>query len=135
MAGVRVQPWKSETFKISTDPELIAKVADVVGLYLAPPENAIVLHVEQSQIQGLDRSAPMLPVRTGDAEKRTHDYKRHGTTTLGAALEVATGPVTGAVKPKHRWQKFLAFLRQLDRAYPERDLYLVMDNCATHKTP
>lgn len=114
-----VQPWRSETFKFSTDPELVGKVTDVVGLYLAPPENAIVLCVdEKSQIQALDRTAPMLPMRIGDVEKRTHDYKRHGTTTLFAALEIATGHVTGAVKPKHRRQEFLAFLRQLDRAYP-----------------
>ncbi|WP_353648229.1 IS630 family transposase [Nakamurella sp. A5-74] len=131
-----VQPWRSETFKFSTDPELVGKVTDVVGLYLAPPENAVVLCVdEKSQIQALDRTAPMLPVRVGDAEKRTHDYKRHGTTTLFAALEVATGQITGAVKPKHRRQEFLAFLRQLDRAYPEQELHLVMDNYATHKTP
>lgn len=131
-----VQPWRSETFKFSTDPELVGKVTDVVGLYLAPPENAIVLCVdEKSQIQALDRTAPMLPMRIGDAEKRTHDYKRHGTTTLFAALEIATGQVTAAVKPKHRRQEFLSFLRQLDRAYPERDLHLVMDNYATHKTP
>ena len=131
-----VQPWKSETFKFSTDPELVAKVTDVVGLYLSPPENAIVLCVdEKSQIQALDRTAPMLPMRIGDAEKRTHDYKRHGTTTLFAALEIATGHVTGAVKAKHRRQEFLAFLRQLNRAYPEQDLHLVMDNYATHKTP
>lgn len=131
-----VQPWKSETFKFSTDPELVGKVTDVVGLYLAPPENAVVLCVdEKSQIQALDRTAPMLPMRIGDAEKRTHDYKRHGTTTLFAALEIATGHVTGAVKPKHRRQEFLAFLRQLDRAYPDVELHLVMDNYATHKTP
>ncbi|MBS1906303.1 MAG: IS630 family transposase [Actinobacteria bacterium] len=131
-----VQPWKSETFKFSTDPELVGKVTDVVGLYLAPPENAVVLCVdEKSQIQALDRTAPMLPLRIGDAEKRTHDYKRHGTTTLFAALEIATGHVTGAVKPKHRRQEFLAFLRQLDRAYPDVELHLVMDNYATHKTP
>ncbi|MFT3797946.1 MAG: IS630 family transposase [Microbacterium sp.] len=131
-----VQPWKSETFKFSTDPELVGKVTDVVGLYLAPPENAIVLCVdEKSQIQALDRTAPMLPMRIGDAEKRTHDYKRHGTTTLFAALEIATGHVTGAVKPKHRRQEFLAFLRQIDRAYPDVELHLVMDNYATHKTP
>ena len=131
-----VQPWKSETFKFSTDPELVGKVTDVVGLYLAPPENAVVLCVdEKSQIQALDRTAPMLPMRIGDAEKRTHDYKRHGTTTLFAALEIATGHVTGAVKPKHRRQEFLAFLRQIDRAYPEVELHLVMGNYATHKTP
>ena len=131
-----VQPWKAETFKFSTDPELVAKVTDVVGLYLAPPENAVVLCVdEKSQIQALDRTAPMPPMRVGDAEKRTHDYKRHGTTTLFAALEIATGQVTGAVKSKHRRQEFLTFLRQIDRAYPGQQLHLVMDNYATHKTP
>ena len=131
-----VQPWRCETFKFSTDPELVGKVTDVVGLYLAPPENAIVLCVdEKSQIQALDRTAPMLPMRLGDAEKRTHDYKRHGTTTLFAALEIATGHVTAAVKPKHRRQEFLSFLRQLERAYPGQDLHLVLDNYATHKTP
>ncbi|ATD73102.1 IS630 family transposase [Gordonia sp. 1D] len=130
-----VQPWRAETFKFSTDPELVAKVTDVVGLYLAPPDNAIVLCVdEKSQIQALDRTAPMLPMRPGDVERRTHDYKRHGTTTLFAALEIATGHVTAAVKPKHRRQEFLAFLRQLARAYPTQDLHLVMDNYATHKT-
>ena len=131
-----VQPWRAETFKFSTDPELVGKVTDIVGLYLAPPDNAIVLCVdEKSQIQALDRTAPMLPMRPGDVEKRTHDYTRHGTTTLFAALEIATGQVTAAVKPKHRRQEFLAFLRQLDRAYPGQDLHLVMDNYATHKTP
>lgn len=131
-----IQPWRCGTFKFSTDPELIGKVTDVVGLYLAPPDNAIVLCVdEKSQIQALDRTAPLLPMRTGDIEKRTHDYKRHGTTTLFAALEIATGHVTAALKPKHRHQEFLAFLRQLHRAYPEQELHLVMDNYATHKTP
>ena len=102
-----VQPWKSETFTLSTDPELVGEVTDVVGLYLAPPESAIILCVnEKSQIQGLDRTAPMLPMRIGDTENRTHDDKRHGTTTLFAALEIATGHVTGAVKPKHRRQEF-----------------------------
>ena len=102
-----VQPWRQEGFKFSTDPELVGKVTDVVGLYLKPPENAIVLCVdEKSQIQALDRTAPMLPMRPGDVEKRTHDYTRHGTTTLFAALEVATGHVTGACKPKHRRQEF-----------------------------
>lgn len=131
-----VQPWRVGTFKFSTDPELVAKVTDVVGLYLAPPENAIVLCIdEKSQIQALDRTAPMLPMRIGNAEKHTHDYQRHGTTTLFAALEIATGKVTGAVKPKHRRAEFLSFLRQIDRAYPKQDLHLVMDNYATHKTP
>ncbi len=131
-----VQPWRAGTFKYSTDPELVAKVTDVVGLYLAPPENAIVLSVdEKSQIQALDRTAPMLPMQPGQIERRTHDYKRHGTTTLFAALEIATGQVTAAVKPRHRHQEFLAFLRQLDRTYPDQELHLVMDNYATHKTP
>lgn len=131
-----VQPWRAGTFKYSTDPELVAKVTDVVGLYLAPPENAIVLSVdEKSQIQALDRTAPMLPMQPGQIERRTHDYKRHDTTTLFAALEIATGQVTAAVKPRHRHQEFLAFLRQLDRTYPDQELHLVMDNYATHKTP
>ena len=130
-----VQPWRSETFKFSTDPQLVAKVTDVVGLYLDPPQNAIVLCVdEKSQIQALDRTAPMLPMQPGLSERRTHDYKRHGTSTLFAALEIATGRVTGACKPRHRHQEFLAFLRQVARAYPEGELHLVMDNYATHKT-
>jgi len=129
-----VAPWRVETFKFSTDPELVAKVIDVVGLYLAPPENAIVLCIdEKSQIQALDRTAPMLPMQPGLPERRTHDYKRHGTTTLFAALEIATGKVTGAVKARHRHQEFLAFLKQVARAYPEGELHLVMDNYAAHK--
>ena len=116
-----MQPWRSETFKFSTDPELVAKVSDVVGLYLAPPENAIVLCVdEKSQIQALDRTQKMLPMQPGRPERRTHDYVRHGTTTLFAALEIATGTVTGACKPRHRHQEFLAFLKQVARAYPDR---------------
>ena len=95
-----VQPWRAETFKFSTDPELVAKVSDVVGLYLAPPENAVVLCVdEKSQIQALDRTAPMLPMQPGLPERRTHDYVRHGTTTLFAALEIATGKVTATCQP------------------------------------
>ena len=130
-----VAPWRVETFKFSTDPHLIAKVTDVVGLYLAPPDNAIVLCIdEKSQIQALDRTAPMLPMQPGLPKRRTHDYKRHGTTTLFAALEIATGKVTGAVKPRHRHQEFLAFLKQVDRAHPQGELHLVMDNYATHKT-
>ena len=129
-----VQPWRVETFKFSTDPELVAKVTDVVGIYLAPPENAIVLCVdEKSQIQALDRTAPMLPMQPGLPERRTHDYVRHGTTTLFAALNIATGQVTAACKPRHRHQEFLAFLKQVARAYPEDELHLVMDNYATHK--
>ena len=114
-----VQPWRVESFRFSTDPELEAKVIDVVGLYLAPPENAIVLCVdEKSQIQALDRTAPILPMQPGLVERRSHDYVRHGTTTLFAALEIATGKVTAALKPRHRNQEFLAFLKQVDRAYP-----------------
>jgi len=130
-----VQPWRVETFKFSTDPELVAKVTDVVGLYLAPPENAVVLCVdEKSQIQALDRTAPMQP---GLPERRTHDYKRNGTTTLFAALDIATGQVTAACKPRHRHQEFLAFLKQVAKAYPDdgtgQELHLVMDNYAAHK--
>jgi transposase len=131
-----IRPWKAETFKFSTDPELEAKVVDVVGLYLAPPENAIVLCVdEKSQIQALDRTQKTLPMQPGHAEQRTHDYVRHGTATLFAALEVATGQVTGLCKQRHRHQEFLVFLRHLARAYPDIELHLVMDNYATHKTP
>ena len=110
-----------ESFRFSTDPELVAKVIDVVGLYLNPPENAIVLCVdEKSQIQALDRTAPILPLQPGLAERRSHDYVRHGTSTLFAALEIATGKVTAACKPRHRHQEFLAFLKQVARAYPDR---------------
>jgi transposase len=129
-----VQPWRAQTFKFSTDPELVAKVSDVVGLYLAPPENAVVLCVdEKSQIQALDRTAPMLPMQPGLPERRTHDYVRHGTTTLFAALEIATGKITGRCQPRHRHQEFLRFLKQVTRAYPDVELHLVMDNYAAHK--
>jgi transposase len=129
-----VAPWRCETFKFSTDPELVAKVADVVGLYLAPPENAIVLCCdEKSRIQALDRTAPMLPMQPGLPERRTHDYLRHGTTTLFAALEVATGKITATCQLRHRHQEFLRFLKQVARAYPAGELHLVMDNYAAHK--
>ena len=132
----RVQPWRAETFKFSTDPELIAKVTDVVGLYLHPPENAVVLSVdEKSQIQALDRTQKTLPMQPGKAERRTHDYVRHGTTTLFAALEIATGEVTGLCRPRHRNQEFLVFLRHVARGYPDQDLHLIMDNYAAHKHP
>jgi len=131
-----VQPWRAESFRFSTDPELVAKVTDVVGLYLAPPDNAIVLCVdEKSQIQALDRTQQILPMQPHLIERRSHDYVRHGTTTLFAVLEIATGQVTAALKPRHRRQEFLAFLRQVARAYPSGDLHLVMDNYAAHKTP
>jgi transposase len=129
-----VQPWRAETFKFSTDPELVAKVTDVVGLYLDPPENAVVLCVdEKSQIQALDRTQPMLPMQPGRPERHTHDYVRHGTTTLFAALEVATGAVTGLCQDRHRHQEFLRFLKHVARAYPDQELHLVMDNYAAHK--
>jgi len=129
-----VRPWKAETFKFSTDPELVAKVTDVIGLYLHPPENAVVLCVdEKSQVQALARTQKTLPMQPGHAEQRTHDYVRHGTTTLFAALEIATGKVTGLCKNRHRHQEFLAFLKHVARAYPDRELHLVMDNYATHK--
>jgi transposase len=129
-----IRPWRCETFKFSTDPELVAKVTDVVGLYLEPPQNAVVLCVdEKSQIQALDRTQKTLPMKPGLAERRTHDYVRHGTTTLFAALEVATGKVTALTQPRHRHQEFLRFLRHVAKAYPDQELHLVMDNYATHK--
>jgi transposase len=131
-----LQPWRRESFKFSTDPELEAKVRDVVGLYLAPPEKAVVLSIdEKSQIQALDRTAPILPLRPGLPEKATHDYVRHGTTTLFAALEVATGKVTDACYPRHRSDEFLRFLKHIAKAYPRVPLHLVCDNYATHKHP
>ena len=131
-----LQPWRRETFKFSTDPQLEAKVRDVVGLYLNPPEKAVVLSVdEKSQIQALDRTAPILPMRPGLPEKATHDYVRHGTTTLFAALEIATGKVTDACYPRHRHEEFLRFLRHVAKAYPRAELHIVADNYATHKHP
>jgi transposase len=131
-----LQPWRVETFKFSTDPELDAKVRDVVGLYLAPPDKAVVLSIdEKSQVQALDRTAPILPLRPGIAEKQTHDYVRHGTTTLFAALEVATGKVTDACHPRHTHAEFLAFLKQVAKTYPRVQLHLVCDNYGTHKHP
>jgi transposase len=131
-----IQPWRCETFKFSTDPQLEAKVRDVVGLYLNPPDNAIVLSLdEKSQVQALDRTAPMLPMRPGLPERQTYDYHRHGTTTLSAALEVATGRVTDACYPRHHHQEFLRFLKQVAKAYPRQNLHIVCDNYATHKHP
>jgi transposase len=131
-----LQPWRTETFKFSTDPELEAKVRDVVGLYLNPPDKAVVLSIdEKSQVQALDRTAPILPLRPGLAERQTHDYVRHGTTTLFAALEVATGRVTDACYPRHRHEEFLAFLKLVARTYPRIRLHVVVDNYATHKHP
>src|SRR3954452_18455792 len=130
----RVQPWRRETFKFSTDPELAAKVRDVVGLYLNPPTNAVVLCVdEKSQIQALNRTAPILPLRPGLPEKASHDYQRNGTTTLFAALEIATGKVTDQCYERHGKAEFLAFLNKVARAYPRRELHVVLDNYHTHK--
>jgi transposase len=129
-----VQPWRSQSFRFSTDPQLEAKVIDVVGLYLNPPENAVVLSVdEKSQIQALDRTAPVLPMQPHLIERRSHDYIRHGTSTLFAALDVATGKVTGRMAERHRHQEFLTFLRQIARTYPDQQLHLIMDNYAAHK--
>src|ERR687886_1337117 len=131
-----VQPWRAGTFKFSTDPELEGKIRDVVGLYLHPPEQAVVLCVdEKPQIQALQRSAPSPPVRPGHPAAASFDYVRHGTTTLFAALEVATGRVTDACTDRHRRQEFLAFLQQVAAAYPRRDLHVVVDNLSTHKHP
>ncbi len=129
-----IQPWRTGSFRFSTDPELEAKVVDVVGLYLDPPRNAVVLCVdEKSQVQALERSAPVLPMQPHLIERRSHDYIRHGTTTLFAALNVATGKVTARTQARHRHQEFLVFLRQVARAYPHEELHLVMDNYAAHK--
>jgi transposase len=129
-----LRPWQTETFKFSTDPELDAKVRDVVGLYLDPPAHAMVLCIdEQSQIQALERTQPVRPLALGRPERRTRDYRRHGTTTLFAALEVATGRVTGACQPRHRHTEFLDVLTQVARAYPRRKLHVVLDNYSTHK--
>jgi transposase len=131
-----LQPHRSETFKLSTDPLFVEKVRDIVGLYMAPPDRAIVLCVdEKSQIQALDRTQPLLPLRPGQVERRTHDYKRNGTTSLFAALDVATGAVIGKCFPKHRSTEFRKFLREIEANVPDDlDVHLIMDNYATHKT-
>jgi transposase len=135
-ATAGLKPHRTETFKFSTDPQLEAKIRDVVGLYLAPPERAIVLSVdEKTQIQALDRTAPMLPLRFGSVERRTHDYVRNGTTSLFAALEIATGTVTQEARARHTGADFLAFLRRLDRVYADAELHVILDNVSTHKTP
>ena len=132
-----LQPHRLETFKLSTDPLFVAKVRDVVGLYLNPPDHALVLCVdEKSQIQALDRTQPLLPMRPGQAERRSHDYKRHGTTSLFAALDIATGRVIGRCYQRHRAVEFRNFLAQVEQAVPaDLDIHLVLDNYATHKAP
>ena len=132
-----LQPHRSETFKLSSDPLFIEKVRDIVGLYLNPPRRALVLCVdEKSQIQALDRTAPLLPMRPGQIERRTHDYRRHGTTSLFAALDVKTGEIIGSCLRRHRSAEFRRFLNQVDMAVPpDLDVHLILDNYATHKTP
>ena len=134
-----LKPHLAETFKLSTDPFFVEKVRDVVGLYVNPPEQtrAVVLCVdEKSQVQALDRSQPVLPMRPGQAERRTHDYYRHGTTSLFAALEVATGRIIGRCQARHRHQEFVGFLDQVEQSVPaDKEIHLVLDNYATHKTP
>jgi hypothetical protein len=131
-----LQPWRTESFKFSADPQLEARVRDVIGLYLNPPDKAVVLCAdEKPRTQALERKAPVLPLRPGVPEKRSHDYIRHGTTALFAALEAATGKVTGACYPQHRHQEFLAFLRQVARAYPRRKLHIACDSYGTHNHP
>jgi transposase len=134
-----LKPHRTETFKLSTDPFFVEKVRDVVGLYLNPPDRAVVLCVdEKSQVQALDRTQPLLPMTPGQAERGTHDYVRHGTTSLFAALNVATGRVVGHCHRRHRQQEFVKFLERIDAAIPPEEgvtVHLVMDNYGTHKTP
>ena len=131
-----LQPHRSETFKLSRDPLFVDKVRDIVGLYLDPPDRALVLSVdEKSQIQALDRTAPILPMAPGMPERRTHDYRRHGTTSLFAALDVASGTIIGECHRRHRSQEFQQFLDTIDAAVPaDLDVHLILDNYGTHKT-
>ena len=132
-----LQPHRVGSFKFSTDPEFVAKVRDIVALYVNPPDKAIVLSVDQkSQIQALDRTQPILPLRPGLPERQTHDYERHGTTTLFAALDVAAGKIIGQCQPRHRHQEFLRFLETVDAAMdPAMPVHLILDNYGTHKHP
>ena len=132
-----LKPHVVKTFKLSTDPQFIERLEDIVGLYLNPPEHAMVLSIdEKSQIQALDRTQPGLPMKKGRGETRTHDYKRHGTTTLFAALNVADGKVIGTCMDRHRHQEWLKFLRRIDEQTPtDKQLHLIADNYATHKHP
>jgi transposase len=132
-----LKPHRVDDWKLSTDAQFIEKVRDIVGLYLDPPVGAMVLAVdEKSQMQALDRTAPVLPMMPGTPARQTHDYVRHGTTSLFAALDMATGTVIGQTQRQHRHQEFLRFLKTIDKATPsELDLHLILDNYATHKTP
>jgi transposase len=129
-----LRPHRVRTFKLSRDPEFVKKLRDVVGLYLNPPDKALLLCVdEKSQIQALDRTQPALPLRSGFAETRTHDYVRHGTTTLFAALNVLEGTVIGSCKPRHRHQEFLEFMEEVEHKVPRRrEIHLILDNYGTH---
>jgi transposase len=131
-----LKPHRIKSFKISNDPQFAEKVVDVVGLYMNPPDNAIVLSVdEKTQIQALDRTQPMLQLKPGQIERRTHDYKRNGTTSLYAAFDILTGEVLGRVTKRHRAKEFLDFLRQIERSTPkELALHIILDNSSTHKT-
>jgi putative transposase len=133
----KLQPHRVESFKFSNDPEFAPKVRDIVGLYMNPPDKAIVLSVdEKSQIQALDRTQPILPLRPGLPERQTHDYQRHGTTTLFAALNVLEGTVIGECQPRHRHQEFLRFLDRIDQSIDSGlQIHLVLDNYGTHKHP
>ena len=132
-----LQPHRQETFKLSKDPLFVEKVRDIVGLYMSPPTKAVVLCVdEKSQIQALDRTQPLLPMVPGIAERRSHDYVRHGTTSLFAALDIATGKVIGEVHRRHRAEEFKKFLDTIDQSVPPAlDVHLILDNLSTHKTP
>jgi transposase len=136
-----LQPHRSETFKLSTDPRFVEKVRDIVGLYMSPPENAVVICCdEKSQMQALDRTQPLLPLRPGTPERRTHDYHRHGTSSLFAGLMVKTGLVIRACHRRHRHQEFIRFLKTIDEVVKATEpdgtqIHLVLDNYATHKTP
>src|ERR1700747_2331512 len=131
-----LQPHRTESFKLSPDPLLIEKVRDIVGLYMNPPDHALVFCVdEKSQIQALDRTQPLLPMRPGQAERRTHDYKRHGTTSLFAALDVKAGTIIGKCMTRHRAQEFRRFLDTVEKNVPVNlDIHVVMDNASSHKT-
>jgi transposase/transposase-like protein len=133
----RLQPHRTESFKISPDPQLVEKIRDVVGLYVAPPTNAVVFSVdEKSQIQALQRAQPILPMDFGQPERRTHNYVRHGTLDLFAALNVATGEVIARCTPQHRAQDFVAFLREIESSVtPGLDIHVVLDNLSAHRAP
>ena len=130
-----MQPHRVENFKFSTDPDFVTKLRDVVGLYMDPPTNAIVLSVdEKSSVQALERTAPILPLRQGIPARQSHDYQRNGTTTLFAALDTLTGKVIERCLPRHRHEEFIEFLEHVDRSVPKKlEVHLIMDNYATHK--